>query len=126
MTTPDGAVGGTQPPSGRQRPRRVWGSEIPYRNPHFTGREDEIQALRTQLGDIAPGVSQPPGVLYGLGGVGKTQIATEYAHRYSGDYDITWWVRADQEETIQSSLVGLAAHLQLPDVNPVDRDRVIP
>jgi hypothetical protein len=126
MTTPDGAVGDTQPPGGRQRPRRIWGSEIPYRNPHFTGREDEIQALRMQLGDIATGVSQPPGVLYGLGGVGKTQIATEYAHRYSRDYDIAWWVRADQEETIQSSLVGLAAHLQLPDVNPVDRDRVIP
>jgi tetratricopeptide (TPR) repeat protein len=108
-------------------PRRhtyIWGSEIPFRNPHFTGREAEIRTLREQL--VAGGsavIRQPPSALYGLGGVGKTQIATEYAHRFAEDYEVVWWVRADQEDSIQASLVGLGTRLRLPDVSPGDRDR---
>jgi tetratricopeptide (TPR) repeat protein len=125
--TPGDAPSGGQPPSGRQRPPRIWGSEVPWRNLHFTGREPEIQALRVQLGsEFQAANRRPPCVLYGLGGVGKTEIATEYAHRYADDYEIVWWVRADQEDTIQASLVGLGTRLQLPSVNPVDRDRAIP
>ena len=65
---------------GRQRHTYVWGSEIPFRNPHFTGRKAEIRTLREQLlADGSAVIRQLPSALYGLGGVGKTQIATEYA-----------------------------------------------
>jgi tetratricopeptide (TPR) repeat protein len=125
MTPNPGDSGSTSRPTGRrQRHTHIWGSEIPFRNPHFTGREAELQALRDQLqADGSAVIRQPPSALYGLGGVGKTQIATEYAHRFAEEYEVVWWVRSDQEDAIQASLVGLGTRLQLPDISPGDRDR---
>ena len=121
---PDDSGSTSRPTGRRQRHTHIWGSEIPFRNPHFTGREAELQALRDQLqaGGSAV-IRQPPSALYGLGGVGKTQIATEYAHRFAEEYEVVWWVRSDQEDAIQASLVGLGTRLQLPDISPGDRDR---
>src|SRR5215469_1049118 len=113
-----------RPTTKRLRHTYIWGSEIPFRNPHFTGREEELQTLRAQLQGGGPAVlRQPPRALYGLGGVGKTQIATEYAHRFAEDYEVVWWVRSDQEDSIQASLINLGIRLRLPDVGPGDRDR---
>lgn len=113
---------------GRRKPRRapIWGSEIPFRNPHFVGREAELAELRQQLASRGPAViRQPPQALYGMGGVGKTQLATEYAHRYAEDYDIVWWVRADQEDTILSSFVALGLQLRMEEVDPGARERAL-
>jgi hypothetical protein len=64
---------------------RVW--NIPARNPGFTGRDALLEAVRERLlaGDKA--VVQ---ALHGMGGVGKTQLAAEYAYRFAGSYDLAW------------------------------------
>ena len=84
---------------------RIW--NIPARNPGFTGRDGLLVAVRERLvaGDRA--VVQ---ALHGMGGVGKTQLAAEYAHRFAGSYDLAWWINAEQGGLIgdQVAALGLA------------------
>ena len=81
---------------------RVW--NIPAPNPGFTGRDALLVAVRERLlaGDRA--VVQ---ALYGMGGVGKTQLAMEYAHRFAGTYDLAWWVDAEQGGLIGDQVAAL-------------------
>src|ERR1700676_2952137 len=60
-------------------PDRIW--TIPYpRNPFFTAREDMLDPLHTNLLAKKATVLTQPQAINGLGGIGKTQIAVEYAH----------------------------------------------
>jgi tetratricopeptide (TPR) repeat protein len=104
----------------------IWG-EVPTRNKNFTGRDDILEQLRegassrrtAVLADSGPRSSArdpsnpfPQGV-HGLGGVGKTAIAIEYAYRYRSDYDLVWWIAADQLPAVRGSLAALAQRLGL-------------
>src|SRR3954452_53483 len=99
----------------------VW--KVPPRNPRFTGRDGMLAELRRRLhaGEATLVVQ----ALYGLGGVGKTQLAIEYAHRFTADYDLVWWIDAEQPVLIPDQLAILAARLDLPPgptvVDTVDR-----
>ncbi|GAA0573227.1 FxSxx-COOH system tetratricopeptide repeat protein [Actinomadura livida] len=93
---------------------QVWG-KIPPRNKNFTGRTDLLERLHQGLGGRVTAVL--PHALHGLGGVGKTQMAVEYAHRYQSDYDLIWWIPADQPVLVRSSLASLAAPLGLPSAS---------
>jgi hypothetical protein len=84
--------------------RRVWG-DIPPRNPGFAGREGLLAAIRTALPGADRAVVR---VLYGLGGVGKTQLAVEYAHRFADSYDLVWWIAAEQVDLIGPQFAALA------------------
>jgi hypothetical protein len=64
----------------------VW--NVGPRNPGFVGRDATLARLRERLRAGGMAVVQ---ALYGVGGVGKTQVAIEYAHRYAGAYDLVWW-----------------------------------
>jgi hypothetical protein len=85
---------------------RVW--KVPTRNPGFTGRDSLLVLVRERLlgGDRA--VVQ---ALHGIGGVGKTQLAAEYAHRFAGDYEVVWWIAAEQAELIGGQAAALATEL---------------
>jgi tetratricopeptide (TPR) repeat protein len=95
---------------------RVWG--IPARPARFIGRDEHLAALRTALTVPKPAVVQ---AVHGMGGVGKTTLALEYAHRHAQDYDIAWWIPAQQPDLIPDRLaalaraLGLAANTDSPD-----------
>ncbi|WP_062206690.1 FxSxx-COOH system tetratricopeptide repeat protein [Streptomyces sp. NBRC 109706] len=101
---------------GAHRPRfpmdlpRVWGG-VPRRNTRFTGRERALQEIHDRLGSAEPGAGVV--TLHGLSGVGKTQVAAEYAHRFASSYDLVWWVPADQRGTLRQRLAELAPALKL-------------
>lgn len=88
----------------------VWG-KVPPRNVNFTGRSELLERLHEGLSAEVTAVV--PHALHGLGGVGKTQLAVEYAHRYRSEYDVVWWIPADQPLLVKSTLAGLAPHLGL-------------
>ncbi len=89
------------------------------RNRNFTGREDILTALYDSLHeDNRATLTQD--AIHGLGGIGKTQIAAEYAHRYAGDYDCVWWVAAEDAAGRQTGYVTLAQRLDLPEQNAQD------
>ena len=88
----------------------VW--SVPNRNPHFSGRLRLISTIRDRL--LAQKETLAVQTLYGLGGVGKTQLAIEYAHRYAADYTITWLIHSEQPVLIPSQLADLAERLGLP------------
>ncbi|MYS84223.1 FxSxx-COOH system tetratricopeptide repeat protein [Embleya scabrispora] len=87
-------------------------SQLLPRHPAFTGRDDILERLRDQLAKGATAVL--PQALHGLGGVGKTQVALEYAHRFAADYDVIWWVSAEQAQGVAAQLARLGDRLDLP------------
>jgi hypothetical protein len=82
---------------------------VPVRNDMFTGRAELLEDLRDRLS--AGGPELAPQVLFGLGGVGKTQIAIEYAHRFAADYDLVQWIPAEQPGLMRASLARLTSVL---------------
>nr|WP_221382472.1 FxSxx-COOH system tetratricopeptide repeat protein [Actinoplanes polyasparticus] len=90
-------------------PARVW--RAPARNTSFTGRDATLEELRERLNSST--AQTGPAVLQGIGGVGKTQIAVEYLHRFAADYDVVWWISADQPQLVVTALADLAGELGL-------------
>ncbi|MET8349337.1 MULTISPECIES: FxSxx-COOH system tetratricopeptide repeat protein [unclassified Micromonospora] len=82
----------------------------PNRNARFTGREDDLAQLRRQLQSGGSAVVLPV-ALQGMGGVGKTQVALEYVHRFKAAYDVVWWIVADPPQFVDTALADLAGRL---------------
>jgi hypothetical protein len=104
-TTPQRAVEGE-----RTVQPRVWGN-LPPRNQNFTGRTELLDLLDQRLGEGTTTVL--PEAIHGMGGVGKTQLAIEYAYRHQSEYDIVWWIPSERPGQIGQSLVELAKRLGL-------------
>ena len=117
------SIGSEQSPEPGGHPTLIpW--NVPYaRNPFFTGREEILVSLRTLLeGSGRAGLTQ---ALSGMGGVGKTQVAIEYAYRYRDEYRAILWVSADTEITIKTSLVEIGVTLGLVDLDDTDHNRAV-
>lgn len=98
----------------KEQKSNIW--NVPYlRNPYFTGREQLLQRLHKALAaDNVVDASQIRAIS-GLGGIGKTQTAIEYAYRYAKEYEAVLWVRADSHETLSSDFSDLAVLLNLQE-----------
>ncbi|GES30579.1 FxSxx-COOH system tetratricopeptide repeat protein [Streptomyces angustmyceticus] len=96
-------------------PPEVW--NIPRRNNRFTGRDGVLEELHGKLAGSGAGAGPPLETriaLYGTSGVGKSQIAAEYAHRFGNDYDVVWWISATNRGAAREQLAELATRLGLP------------
>ncbi len=103
-------------------PLPIW--NVPYRrNLFFTGREDVLAHLYTVLrSSKAAALTQ---AISGLGGIGKTQIAVEYAYRSRDHYQAIFWVNASTRDALSADFVILAALLSLPEQHEQDQDIVV-
>ncbi|MGI5399997.1 FxSxx-COOH system tetratricopeptide repeat protein [Streptomyces sp. CA-135486] len=82
---------------------RVW--NLPVRNAGFTARDGLLVHLRQAL---TSGSRVAVQALRGRGGVGKTQLAIEYGHRFAGEYELAWWIRSEEPALIPDQLAALA------------------
>jgi Tetratricopeptide repeat/NB-ARC domain len=97
---PDPA-GVAAPPGTQNLPRR------PARV--FVGRA----AALGQVGGVLDGAATAvvTQAIYGLGGVGKSELALQHAHARQGQYTLTWWITAEDPDQLQAGLAGLAGRL---------------
>lgn len=87
---------------------KIW--NVPQRFHDFIGREDILVKLRKALrnGEGVSGIA-----ITGLGGVGKTRLAKEYAYRNAQDYTVVWWLCAENATMLASDFSALARSLHL-------------
>jgi tetratricopeptide (TPR) repeat protein len=108
---------------GQQEPRfpgslpPIW--NVPYlRNPSFTGRQELLEGLAAGMGGgAATAITQ---AIAGLGGVGKTSLAVEYAYRQQAAFDVVWWLRAEKPATLVGDFTDLAGALNLAERTQTD------
>jgi tetratricopeptide (TPR) repeat protein len=81
-------------------------------DPYFVGRDDELADLYRALRAGRP--TSAVQVITGLGGLGKTRLAVEYAFRHDTAYSTVWWIRAEDSATMRGDYVELAQTLGLP------------
>ncbi|MDO9533495.1 MAG: FxSxx-COOH system tetratricopeptide repeat protein, partial [Deltaproteobacteria bacterium] len=99
----------------------IW--NVPHlRNPNFTGRGQLLEDLRQSL---LEGKTAALTALHGLGGVGKTQMAAEYAYRFAPEYDLVWWVRSEDPVALAAEYSGLAEKLGLPEAGAADQEALV-
>ena len=75
----------------------------------FVGREIELKQLRTWL-EPSP-KRQNVVAIYGLGGMGKTQLSIHFARRFVNTYTSIFWLNAQDESTLKAGLAGLATQV---------------
>lgn len=103
--------GGPVPASPPARPTMIG---VPHRNPYFTGREELLSCLHQQL--QTQGISAlAQAAIHGLGGIGKTQAAIQYAHRFGEHYRFVLWAVAEEETVLRLAYLSIARELGIVD-----------
>lgn len=96
------------------------------RNTFFTGRKTQLEQLGQSLKEDGSVALTQPISISGLGGIGKTQLALEYAHRcYPSVYRAVFWVNAADRTTLQADYDNLAHLLKLPERSERETDQRI-
>lgn len=95
-------------------PRTLIHLPIPH-NPLFTGRAKDLNWIGETLAR-----GEPVALLHGMGGVGKTLTAAEFARAHAAYYTTVWWVVAETASEADAGYGALAKELSLPGYDPQD------
>ncbi|MDR2579425.1 MAG: tetratricopeptide repeat protein [Fibromonadaceae bacterium] len=99
-------------------------NNLPFvRNKYFTGRDGIFEDICA--GFESGSVILRTQVITGMGGIGKTQMALEYAYRYSSKYDYIWWVQAETEATVLMAYKNFAVKMKLLNKEQQDNESII-
>src|SRR5271168_3630796 len=101
---------------------------MPYdRNPQFVGRDDILSLLRQKLEETNPKQYSHRLAIYGMGGVGKTQVAIEYVYQRENDYDDVYWISAADQTTLLSGFqeIGAKTGCLKPAESPLDAAKAV-
>jgi hypothetical protein len=94
--------------------KRIQYNNIPFAaNTKFSGHEDILGAIGESLDPEIVAPSLKSVALFGMGGVGKTQIAIQYAYQNLEKFDVIFWIAADNAIAIQQSFRTIADGLGL-------------
>src|SRR5271170_239424 len=92
------------------------------RNPMFTGRAEFLSLLRETLFDQTPKQFNYRVGIYGMAGIGKTEVAVEFVHRYRTSYDCIYWISALDQASLLSGYQSIAGEhrLALNENDPIE------
>ena len=91
------------------RPFKLVGAPL---TPAFVERQSLMSQIETALLPVNH-FQQTILVLHGLGGIGKSQMAREYATRHQHDYSAIFWINAKTESSLNTSMVDIARRVGL-------------
>ncbi|KAF8451358.1 P-loop containing nucleoside triphosphate hydrolase protein [Kalaharituber pfeilii] len=84
---------------------------VSRQNCDFVGREYLLEELQRKIKKDRATMDVIQVVLYGMGGVGKTQLALEYTYRHRGDFSAVFWINAASENTTKLSFAHIMQRL---------------
>lgn len=101
----------------------IW--NIPTGIPFFTGRDDVLKRIHEALATSGTAALKQRQAISGLGGIGKTQTAIEYARLHKDQYKAVLWAVAESRESLLSDFVAIATVLNLPERNIQDQSQTV-
>ena len=106
----------------KRKTNEILAYSLPPRNNKFIGRENIFTQIRNNL--KKSNMSIITQTIVGMGGIGKTQLATEYAYQAveQKDYDSVLWVTAETQNSISDIYNEFAYKLKLNTYGIKDKD----
>ena len=110
-----------------RRPKDVGAAifNVPVATRTFVGRNEQLRQLGEVLEGESAGAITQVHAIHGMGGVGKTQLAARFAREHRADYDVVWWLRAEQSATLRADLAELATELGLDEASGEDEAQAV-
>lgn len=94
------------------------------RSPIFQGRPDLLQIMDEHLKPYPDSPNLRTFAIYGMGGVGKTQLALEYCYQHESAYPAIFWVSAARQEKLFRDFQTISQYLGLESHQVSDQWRV--